>query len=100
TGSIAQAGGASLRGEAPLSGQPLDHYTLIRQLGHGGYASIYLGVHRYLNTYVALKLLNHLLANDEDVKRFQLEARILAMLRHQHIVRLFDFGVARSTPYL
>jgi serine/threonine protein kinase len=97
---VAQAGATPRWGEAPLRGQPLGHYTLIRQIGQGGYASIYLGVHRYLNTYVALKLVNHVLASDEDVKRFQLEARILAMLRHKHIVRVFDFGVARSTPYL
>ncbi len=99
TEDTAQIGAAGWE-ESPLHGQLLDHYTLIRQLGQGGYASIYMGVHRYLNTYVALKLLNHFLANDEDVKRFQLEARILAMLRHQHIVRVFDFGVTRSTPYL
>jgi serine/threonine protein kinase len=92
--------GAARWEESPLPGQRLDHYTLIRQLGHGGYVSIYLGVHRYLNTIVALKLLNHFLASDEDVKCFQLEACILAMLRHQHIVRVFDFGVERGTPYL
>ncbi len=87
-------------GEAPLHGQALGHYTLIRQIGQGGYASVYLASHRYLNTYVALKLLDHFHAGDEDAKRFQLEARILAMLHHKHIVRVFDFGVARSTPYL
>src|SRR5438046_3055094 len=80
--SAAQVGVASLRGESSLSGQQLGHYTLIRQLGQGGYASIYLGVHHYLNTHVALKLLN----------------RILAHLRHRHIVRVLDFGVERSTP--
>ncbi|HEY6408485.1 MAG TPA: serine/threonine-protein kinase [Ktedonobacteraceae bacterium] len=100
TGSAAQAGGASLRGEAPLSGQQLGRYTLIRQLGKGGYASIYLGVHHYLNIHVALKLLNRFLASYEDVKRFQMEARILAHLRHRHIVRVLDFGVERSTPFL
>jgi eukaryotic-like serine/threonine-protein kinase len=100
TDSAAQADGASLRGEASLSGQQLGRYTLIRQLGQGGYASIYLSVHHYLNTHVALKLLNRFLASDEDVKRFQMEARILAHLRHRHIVRVLDFGVERSTPFL
>ncbi len=99
TGSTAQAGGASPLREAPLSGQQLGHYTLIRQLGQGGYASIYLSVHHFLNTHVALKLLNRFLASDEDVKRFQMEA-ILAHLRHRHIVRVLDFGVERSTPFL
>jgi len=99
-GSAAQAGVASIRGESPLSGQQLGHYTLIRQLGQGGYASIYLGMHQYLNTHVALKLLNRFLASEEDVKRFQMEARILAYLGHRHIVRVLDFGVERSTPFL
>src|SRR6266480_6564967 len=99
-GSAAQAVGASLRGESSLSGQQLGHYTLIRQLGQGGYASIYLGMHQYLNSHVALKLLNRFLASEEDVKRFQMEARILAYLGHRHIVRVLDFGVERSTPFL
>jgi serine/threonine protein kinase len=99
-GSAAPTAAAATRSEAPLNGQQLGHYTVIRQLGQGGYASIYLGVHHYLNTQVALKLLNLFLASDEDVKRFQMEARILAHLRHRHIVRVLDFGVERSTPFL
>lgn len=54
----AQNGGAARWGEAPLHGQSLGHYTLIRQLRQSGYASVYLGVHHYLNSYVALKLMN------------------------------------------
>ncbi len=99
-GAMSQADDASLQGESLLSGQQLGHYTLIRQLGQGGYASIYLGVHDYLHTHVALKLLNHFLTSEEDVKRFQMEARILAHLRYRHIVRVLDFGVERSTPFL
>jgi serine/threonine protein kinase len=96
----AHSGDASFRGESPLSGQQLGHYTLIRQLGQGGYAKIYLGVHDYLKTFVSLKLLNRFLVSDEDVKRFQMEACILAHLRHQHIVRVLDFGVERGIPFL
>ncbi len=99
-GSAAPTGAAATRSEAPLNGQQLGHFTLIRQLGQGGYASIYLGVHHYLHTHVALKLLNLFLASEEDVKRFQMEARILAHLRYRHIVRVLDFGVERSTPFL
>ncbi len=88
------------RRESSLGGQEFGRYTLIRQLGQGGYASVYLGVHHYLNTSVALKLLNLFLASHEDVKRFQMEARMLAHLRHRHIVRVLDFGVERGTPFL
>lgn len=82
TGSAAQVCGSSLREEASLSGQQRGRDTLIRKIGQGGYASIYLGVHHYLNTYVALKLLNRSLTSDEGVKRFQIKSRILAHLRH------------------
>jgi hypothetical protein len=47
TGSAAQVCGSSLREEASLSGQQRGRYTLIRKIGQGGYASIYLGVHHY-----------------------------------------------------
>jgi serine/threonine protein kinase len=87
------------RKASPLDGQQFGHYTLIRQLGQGGYASVYLGVHHYLNTNVALKLLNLFLESDEEVKRFQMEARMLALLRHRHVVRVLDFGGERGTPY-
>jgi serine/threonine protein kinase len=99
-GYVAQTDAAPAKGASPLNGQQIGHYTLIRQLGQGGYASVFLGEHHYLNTYVALKLLNLYLASEEDTKHFQLEARILAYLRHKNIVRLLDFGVERGTPFL
>lgn len=100
TGYALRSSAATERRESFLGGQEFGRYTLIRELGQGGYASVYLGVHHYLNTSVALKLLNLFLASHEDVKRFQMEARMLAHLRHRHIVRVLDFGVERGTPFL
>src|SRR5438874_13656188 len=61
-GYVAQTDAAPAKGASPLQGQQIGHYTLIRQLGQGGYASVFLGEHHYLNTYVALQLLNLYLA--------------------------------------
>jgi len=49
---------------------------------------------------VALKLLNLVWASNEEVQRFLLEARILAHLRHRHIVRILDFGEHQGTPFM
>ena len=84
----------------PTSGVQVGNYVLLRELGRGGHAHIYLGEHRYLKSQVALKLLNLSLALHEDLVRFQFEARVLASLRHQHIVRALDFGWEWGTPFL
>ncbi len=80
-------------------GQQLGNYRLIRLLGAGGFAEVYLGEHIHLQTQSAIKLLHTRLAN-EDVEHFRNEARTLARLVHPNIVRVFDFGVENRTPYL
>ncbi|HVB22165.1 MAG TPA: bifunctional serine/threonine protein kinase/MFS transporter [Ktedonobacteraceae bacterium] len=80
-------------------GQQLGNYRLIRLLGVGGFAEVYLGEHIHLQTQSAIKLLHTQLAN-EDVEHFRNEARTLARLVHPNIVRVFDFGVENRTPYL
>lgn len=85
---------------ASLEGQQIGDYTLLRQIGRGGYASIYLGMHTYLGTRAALKLVNLHYTSHDDLLSFQFEARLLAHLRHRHIVRALDFGWEEGTPYL
>src|SRR5690242_21897300 len=80
-------------------GQQLGKYRLTRLLGQGGFAEVYLGEHIDLGTMVAIKVLYTRVAED-DVARFRQEARLLASLRHPHIVRVVDFGVDEGTPYL
>jgi eukaryotic-like serine/threonine-protein kinase len=80
-------------------GQQLGNYLLIRLLGEGGFAEVYLGEHIHLGTQAAIKVLHTQLTND-DVDRFRAEARTIARLLHPHIVRVLDFGVEGRTPFM
>jgi WD40 repeat protein len=84
---------------ADLQGQRLGNYRLIRLLGRGGFAQVYLGEHLRLGTQAAIKVLALHLA-DEDVERFLTEARTIARLEHPHIVRILDFDVEQELPFL
>ncbi len=81
------------------TGQQLGNYQILRSIGYGGFADVYLGEHLYLQTQVAIKLLQTRLAT-EDMEGFLTEARIIAHLVHPHIVRVLDFGIEGSTPFL
>jgi serine/threonine protein kinase len=80
-------------------GQQIGHYRLVRLLGHGGFADVYLGEHIYLGTCAAIKLLDTHLSADET-EHFRQEARIIAQLEHPHIVHILDFGVENGVPFL
>src|SRR6266700_3988009 len=80
-------------------GKQLGNYRLIRILGQGGFADVYLGQHVYLNTLAAIKILQTRLAQD-DLEVFLKEARTVSNLIHPHIVRVLEFGVEGTTPYL
>ncbi len=80
-------------------GQQLGNYRIIRPIGHGGFADVYLGEHIYLQTQVAIKLLQMRLA-EEDMEGFLKEARTIAHLVHPHIVRVLGFGIEGGTPFL
>ena len=83
---------------ADRSGQQLGNYHLLRLLGRGGFAEVYLGQHIYLHSLAALKILQIDL-NDQDIERFVKEARTLASLTHPHIIRVLDFAVENGTPF-
>lgn len=82
-----------------LAGQQLGNYRLVRLIGQGGFAEVYLGEHIYLDTEAAIKVLRTRLASDE-VEQFRTEARTIARLVHPHIVRVLDFGVQNTMPFL
>ncbi|HLJ34970.1 MAG TPA: serine/threonine-protein kinase, partial [Ktedonobacteraceae bacterium] len=80
-------------------GEQIDRYRLIRLLGRGGFAEVYLGQHIHLNTFAAIKLLLTQLTGN-DVQKFRNEAYNLAQLSHPNIVRVLDFGMYGETPFL
>lgn len=81
-------------------GQRLGNYRLTSLLGQGGFAEVYLGEHVYLETPAAIKVLHNRLTGSEDLTTFLDEARMVAHLSHEHIVRVLDFGVGSETPFL
>ncbi len=80
-------------------GQQLGNYRLLRLLGRGGFAQVYLGEHVYLRRRTAIKVL-HTSLEDEDVSKFLAEAQTLGHLTHPNIVQVFDFAVEQGTPFL
>lgn len=80
------------------TGQQMGNYRLVRRLGRGGFASVYLGQHiRIVTQQAAIKIL-HL--SDIDTHKFQQEAETTAALVHPNIIRLFDFDIFQETPFL
>src|SRR5712691_1999323 len=84
---------------ADYVGQQLGNYHLVRSLGEGGFAEVYLGEHIYLKTQAAIKVLKTKMAKD-DMEGFLKESRTIAGLVHPQIVRILEFGVEGGVPFL
>lgn len=82
-------------------GQQLGNYRLIRLIGQGGFADVFLGEHIHLNNFAAIKVLKAQLSQAE-MKNFRDEARTMMDLVHPCIVRVHDFGVepTNNIPFL
>jgi len=81
------------------TGQYFGNYQIVQQLGRGGFAEVYLGEHRYLATRAALKVVTAPL-DANGTAAFLREARTLAQLIHPHIVRVLEFGIENTIPFL
>ena len=76
-------------------------YSILRKLGEGGMATVYLAVQDSLEREVALKVMSPLLNSDPSfAARFKREARIIAQLSHASIVPVFEVGAHQSNHYL
>ena len=77
-----------------VKGQKInDRYQVIRSIGEGGMANVYLAYDTILDRNVAVKVLRGDLATDEKfVRRFQREAMSASALSHPNIVEMYDVG--------
>src|SRR5947208_13233788 len=76
-------------------------YRIVRKLGSGGMANVYLAEDQELGRRVAIKILNDRHANDDQfVERFRREAKNAAGLSHPNIVSIYDRGEAEGTYYI
>ena len=78
-----------------------DRYEVIRSIGEGGMANVYLGYDTILDRNVAIKILRGDLSNDEKfVRRFQREALSASSLAHPNIVEMYDVGEDNGLYYI
>ena len=83
------------------SGQTLGKYKLIRRLGKGGMAEVYLANQPTIERQVAIKVLHRHLSEDENfIERFKREARSLGQLQHPNIVNIIDFDHAGDVYFM
>lgn len=79
-----------------------DKYEIVRLLGEGGMGAVYLGRHKLIKKLVAVKILSHVLAkNEQYVKRFYREATAAAAIHHPNVVDVLDIGVTpEGQPFI
>ena len=85
-----------------IKGQKINNrYEIIRNIGEGGMANVYLAYDIILNRNVAVKVLRGDLADDEKfVRRFQREANSASSLHHPNIVEMYDVGEDDGKYYI
>lgn len=85
-----------------IRGQKInDRYQIVRTIGEGGMANVYLAHDLILDRDVAVKILRGDLADDEKfVRRFQREAIAASSLSHPNIVEMYDVGEDNGKYYI
>lgn len=78
-----------------------DRYEIVKSIGEGGMANVYLAHDVILDRDVAIKILRGDLAGDEKfVRRFQREALAASSLSHPNIVEMYDVGEDNGTYFI
>ena len=86
-----------------FSGRRVGPYQVVRRIGQGGMATVYLAVRadEHYKKHVAIKIVPPGLDSQELIRRFRNERQTLAALDHPNIVRLLDGGTTEDgLPYL
>lgn len=91
---MSEAGSADLKERENL-------YLRIREIGRGGMAVVFLARQLSLDRLVAIKVLNQSVLHDEQLlKRFAREARIISRLSHPGIVQVYDSHITDSEAFI
>lgn len=78
-----------------------DRYRILKALGEGGMADVYLAEDTILNRQVAIKILRGELSKDPlTLLRFQREASAVSKLHHPNVVEVYDIGEYHSRSYI
>jgi serine/threonine-protein kinase len=84
-----------------MASQTIGRYEIIRELGIGGMAVVYLGMDPVMRRQVAIKVLPRQFTFDPQFRsRFQREAQVIAGLEHPAIVPVYDFGELNDQPFI
>ncbi|MDH5675831.1 MAG: protein kinase [Myxococcales bacterium] len=87
--------------EGPRAGELIDGtYRVIGPLGQGGMGTVLLAVDERLERDVAIKLIRpSYAATDNARRRFLIEARAMARVRHENVIEIYTFGEIDDAPY-
>ncbi len=78
-----------------------NRYEIIRKIGGGGMAVVYLAKDVFLDRQVAVKVLREEYIGDQDyIRRFHKEAKAIASFSHPNIVNIYDFGINNERAFL
>lgn len=76
-------------------------YEILKRIGSGGMADVYMAKDQKLNRNVAVKVLKREYVDDEKfLKKFQIEAQAVASLTHPNIVNIYDVGAENGVNYI
>jgi len=79
----------------------IDKYEIVEEIGRGGMAIVYKGLHPFLEKYVAIKVLPEYFVQDKEfVDRFTREAKTMMLLQHLNIVRIYDAGIFENKYFI
>jgi serine/threonine protein kinase len=81
-------------------GEKFGQYQLLRKLGSGGYADVWLGEHTLMGKEAAIKILKVELFDDMEQELYLQEARKTARLDHPNIIRVLDCNIEQNMPFL
>jgi serine/threonine-protein kinase len=83
-----------------LIGRTLGHYGIVEKIGAGGMGVVYRAHDERLDRDVAVKVLREEVATDPDrLRRFEVEARVIARLDHPNILAIHDLGTDQGVSY-